>query len=87
MLPRGHRIGAEGNNWMRLLSSSWKGFVLGRMEDMFFILLRMNGMTNPNQFAKEMRDPSNPSVSPKLIRPNDNEVGELVKLYMSRKFK
>jgi len=60
---------------------------IGILPNMFFILLRMNGMTNPNQFAKEMRDPSNPSVSPKLIRPNDNEVGELVKLYMSRKFK
>lgn len=52
-----------------------------------FIHLRMNGMTNPNQFAKEMRDPNNPEVRPTLIRPNDNEVAELVKLYMSRKFK
>lgn len=60
---------------------------LGELPHMFFILMRMNGMTNPNQFAKEMRNPDNPSVQPKLIRPNDNEVNELVKLYMSRKFK
>lgn len=52
-----------------------------------FILLRMNGMTNPNQFAKEMRDPRNPAVNPKLIRPNENEVNKLVQYYMSRKFK
>ena len=52
-----------------------------------FIYLRMNGMTNPNQFAKQMRDPSNPHVRPLLIRPNTNEIDILVRYYMSRKFK
>lgn len=51
-----------------------------------FIYMRMNGMTNPNQFAKEMRDPSNPAVAPKLIEPNINMIDTLVKYYMSRKF-
>jgi hypothetical protein len=52
-----------------------------------FIHLRINGMTNPNQFAKEMRDPSNPLVRPVLIRPNQNQIDNIVRLYMSRKFK
>jgi hypothetical protein len=52
-----------------------------------FIHLRMNGMTNPNQFAKEMRDPSNPLVRPVWVRPNQNQIDGIVRLYMSRKFK
>jgi len=52
-----------------------------------FILLRMNGMTNPNQFAKQMRNPNNPTVNPVLIRPNQNQIDGIVRLYMSRKFK
>lgn len=52
-----------------------------------FILLRMNGMTNPNQFAKEMRNPNNPLLRPVLIRPNQNQIDGIVRLYMSRKFK
>lgn len=51
-----------------------------------FIYMRMNGMTNPNQFAKEMRDPSNPAVSPFLKVPNPNLLDTIVRLYMSRKF-
>lgn len=60
---------------------------LGIPMERHFIILRMNGMTNPNQFAKEMRKDDSQAIRPILIRPNDNEVNELVKLYMSRKFK
>lgn len=58
----------------------------GIPQEHFFILLRMNGMTNPNQWGKEMRKEDAPNVTPILIRPNDNEINELVRLYMSRKF-
>lgn len=52
-----------------------------------FIYLRMNGMTNPNQFAKEMRREDNPYIRPVLIVPNQNQIDNIVRLYMTRKFK
>lgn len=60
---------------------------LGIPMEMHFIYMRMNGMTNPNQFGKEQRDPHADPLAPKLIRPNLNLVDGIVKYFMSRKFK
>lgn len=53
---------------------------------MHWIYLRVNGMTNPNEFAKEQRDPLNRAYSPVLLRPHDNTVSGLRSFYLSRKF-
>lgn len=52
----------------------------------YFIYLRMNGMTNPNQFGKEMRNPLDPELAPMLLTPNPNMIDTLVRYHMSRKF-
>lgn len=59
----------------------------GVVPEHHFIYLRMNGMTNPNQFAKQMRNPNNPLIRPVLVIPNQNQIDNIVRLYMSRKFK
>lgn len=51
-----------------------------------WIYLRVNGMTNPNEFAKEERDPLGRSYAPVLLRPHDNTIDSLRSFYLSRKF-
>jgi hypothetical protein len=60
---------------------------IGVQPELHWLYMRVNGMTNPNQFAKEVRDPYGRAYSPVLIRPNDNIISGLVQYYMSRKFK
>lgn len=53
--------------------------------ELHYIYMRMNGMTNPNQFGKDQRNIYSDYLQPKMIIPNRNQIDGIVKYWMSRK--
>lgn len=50
-----------------------------------WIYMRVNGMTNPNQFGKAVRDPYRRAYTFQLLRPNPNGINELRTSYLATK--
>jgi hypothetical protein len=50
-----------------------------------WIYLRVNDMTNPNQFGKAVRDPYRRAYTFGLLRPNPNGITELRTAYLATK--
>lgn len=58
----------------------------GISPELHFIYLRVNGMVNPDEFAKEIRDPLDREYRPVLIRPSLSMIETIKMYYASRKF-
>lgn len=59
---------------------------IGIEQELHWIYLRVNGMENPNQFAADVRNPLDKKYNNILIKPSNNEIGNLQQFYTSRKF-
>lgn len=53
--------------------------------NLWWIYLRVNGMYNPNEFGKDLRDPLGKRIKPKFIRPNDGVLTNIQQMWMSLK--
>jgi len=65
--------------------SDFYGFLLykGYRAEMFWIMLRVNGMTHPQQFGASLRDPYSNGTIPKLLEPHPNAIAEIQQYYMT----
>lgn len=63
------------------------GFLLykGKRADEFWLLTRLNGMTNPIQFGKSLRDPYSDGVKPFYLEPHPEAIAELQQYFMTLK--
>lgn len=52
-----------------------------------WIYLRVNGMNNPNEFAKDLRQHYGNRTSPILLEPNEGVVSDIQRMYASLKNK
>lgn len=57
----------------------------GFRAEMFWVMLRLNGLTNPLQFAKSLRDPYSDGSVPHLLEPHPEAIAELQQYYMTLK--
>jgi hypothetical protein len=57
----------------------------GYQVEMFWVLLRINGMTNPLMFGKSLRDPYSDGSIPLFIEPHPSAIAELQQYYMTLK--
>lgn len=55
----------------------------GYRAEMFWVMLRVNGMTNPIHYGKSLRDPYSDGTIPQLIEPHPNSIAELQQYYMT----
>lgn len=55
------------------------------LPNLWWIYLRVNNMFNPNEFAKDLRDPLGKRVKPKFIRPNEGQLTRIQQMWMSLK--
>lgn len=58
---------------------------LGIEPQYHWIYMRVNNMTNPNQFGKAVRDPLRRAYSFGLLRPNPNGISELRAAFLATK--
>lgn len=79
-IPENHYYQYEGDFY---------GFLVGENipAHLHWIYLRVNDMFNPNEFAKELRDPYQKREQPYLIRPNDSVLSDIQRMYTSLKNK
>lgn len=63
------------------------GYLLfkGYRAEQFWYLLRVNGMTHPQQFGASLRDPYSDGCIPKLLEPHPNAIAELQQYFMTLK--
>jgi hypothetical protein len=65
----------------------FSGFLLdeGYGLEMCWVMTRVNGMTNPNQFGKTLRDPYSTGVPEFYIEPHPEAIAELQQYYITLK--
>ncbi|ARV76738.1 hypothetical protein PHABIO_107 [Pseudomonas phage Phabio] len=79
-IPANHYYQYEGDFY---------GFLVGRSipAHLHWVYMRVNGMTNPNQFAKDLRNYYTGMVKPTLLIPNDGVLSDIQRMYVSLKNK
>jgi hypothetical protein len=55
--------------------------------ELHWIYLRVNGMENPTQFGKAVRDPYRRAYSFSVVKPNPNTISELRSTFLTTNFK
>lgn len=50
-----------------------------------WVYMRVNHMENSNQFAKDLRDPLNKRIEPRVIIPHDAVLADIQQMYISLK--
>lgn len=63
----------------------FSGFLLeeGYGLEMHWLMMRINGMTNPNQFGKELRDPYSRGVKNYYLEPHPEALEELQQFWIT----
>lgn len=66
----------------------FSGFLMeeGYGLEMHWLMMRVNGMTNPQQFGKELRDEYNRGPKTYYIEPHPEALSELQQYFMSRQW-
>jgi hypothetical protein len=65
----------------------FSGFLLskGHTLETHWLFTRVNGMTNPNQFGRELRDPLNRAQPTSYIEPHPEAIAELQQYFITLK--
>ncbi len=65
----------------------FSGFLLseGYQQEMHWLMMRVNGFTNPRQFGAGMRRNHNPTFKPYYIEPHPNALAELQQYWITLK--
>jgi len=79
-IPENHYYQYEGDFY---------GFLVGESVPAYlhWVYMRVNGMTNPNQFAKDLRAYYTKRSTPILLTPNDGVLSDIQRMYVSLKNK
>lgn len=77
-IPDNHYYQYEGDFYGYLVSRKIQ-------PELHWVYLRVNGMMNPNEFGKDLRDPLEKRIVPKFIRPHDSVLSRIQQMYISIK--
>ena len=63
----------------------FSGFLMSKGHDLetHWLFTRVNGMTNPNQFGRELRDPLNRAMPTFYIEPSPEALAELMQYWIT----